>query len=160
MGLSRQASDCDSTIQLVRVPYPEEEKRAWSCHSFPATVSKHGIKGRLPLHPGRRPSRRREHTEIRSTGTVATPAPSDRRMSPPSPRLSRSCTTPRAVQLGRGLYTAASCRRPSGWREPTEIKAPARLGRLRPLAGVFPDRLPGCPEAVPRPERPRWAVGL
>ena len=102
MGLSRQASDCDSTIQLVRVPYPEAEKRAWSCHGFPATVSKHGIKGRLPLHPGRRPSRWREPTEIRGTGTVAAPAPSDRRMSPPSPRLSLSCTTPRAVLLGCG----------------------------------------------------------
>lgn len=102
MGLSRQASDCDSTIQLVRGPYPEEEKRAWSCHGFPATVSKHGIKGCLPLHPGQRPSRWREPTEIRSTGTVTAPAPSDRRMSLPSPRLSRCCTTPRAVQLGRG----------------------------------------------------------
>ena len=102
MGLSRQASDCDSTIQLVRVPYPEEEKRAWSCHGFPATVSKHGIKGCLPLHPGQRPSRWREPTEIRSTGTVAAPAPSDRRMSPPSPRLSRSCATPRAALLGCG----------------------------------------------------------
>ena len=49
---------------------------------------------------GRRPSRWREPTEIRGTGTVAAPAPSDRRMSPPSPRLSRSCTTPRAVLLG------------------------------------------------------------
>ena len=51
---------------------------------------------------GPKAPRRREPTEIRSTGTVTAPAPSDRRMSLPSPRLSRCCTTPRAVQLGRG----------------------------------------------------------
>ena len=114
-----------------------------------------------PSAPSSEPKapRWREHTEIRSTGTVAAPAPSDRRIPPPSPRLSRCCTTPKAVQLGRGLYAAASCRRPSGWRELPGSEAPARLDRLRPLTVECPHRLPGCPGAVPRPEPLCWAVG-
>ena len=85
MGLSRQASDCDSTIQFVRGPYPEAEKRAWSCH---------GIKGRLPLHLGRRPPGGGSLRKSEAPARVAPPEPSGGRISRPSPRMSRSCATP------------------------------------------------------------------
>ena len=58
-----------------------------------------------------------------------------------------------------GMSAAASCRRPSRWRELPGSEAPARLTLLRPLTVECPHRLPGCPEAVPRPEPLCCAVG-